>query len=661
MLLRNRLLIAFSTVAFVVVCLFAVLAYQISIDSKNQTEARFLQHFLDEFESILEPSLQKEITDITEIKDLDNVLQFVDENEHLILVHGEHSHSFGKDVPELNNAIDEIIQQQKNSGKIIVNDRYYVWGMRTIGKTDYSMILYHSTEDYAGFIENSAVWERLLITAIIIFWITVWAALILSSWMAKNLNKQNQKIIYQATHDSLTELPNRSFLYAELEKLIKSEKEKGTYLALYFMDLDGFKELNNTLGHTYGDTLLKLLAIRLSPEKIQCKLIARMGGDEFAILKIHNTKEEIQEYINLIESKLVDPISFDGIEYQIRKSIGVAIFPSHGNTPETIIQHAEVAMYKAKDTSKNHAIYTKEDNPNSVRRLKLISELHTAVKNSELQVYYQPKIDLQNGKIHGVEALVRWQHPQLGFISPAEFIPLAEHVGLIGSITRHVLSTTIKNWNKWHEMGIELHVAVNISSNEFENPSLPSEILGYLKDWNMPASFLTLEITESVMMGNINNTLSLLQHLRDINIKLSIDDFGTGFSSLAYLRQLPFSELKIDRSFIMDMTKHQNNLHIVKTVINLAHSLNFNVVAEGIEDQSTYNELKVLGCNSAQGFYMAKPMPADELEKWCLESEWGTDSENHYYPVENSDFISNMTSIAESFQKMPCQKKFQST
>ena len=671
--LRNRLLISFATMAFVIVSMFAVLSYQISIDSKKRTEVKFLQHFLSEFEKVLEPSLHTEITNIAEIKNLDQVLNFVEKDGHLILEHKGHIHDLGHNEDRKANNVDFNIPQsiinnitQKNisDGQTIIDEIDYAWASKMVGDTDYRLILYYAIADNSSFIANPDIWKRLFITAGIIFWITVWAALILSSWIAKKLEIQNRKMIYQATHDALTDLPNRSFLFQRLSELIKVEKNSNKRIALYFMDLDGFKELNDTLGHTYGDALLKLIASRLSPERIECDLVARMGGDEFALLKIHEKDDDIKEFIHLIMSKLSDPISFEGIEYQIRGSIGVAMYPFHGNSPETIIQHAEVAMYKAKDKTANYVIYSKEDNPNSRRRLQLISELHTAVKNKELQVYYQPKIDLQKNRIKGVEALVRWNHPQLGFISPVEFIPLAEQVGLISQITDQVLFKTIQNWNKWHQMGIELHVAVNISSKEFEDPGLPSKVLSYLKDWHMPASFLTLEITESIMMGNIDHTLGLLQRLRDINIKLSIDDFGTGFSSLSYLRQLPVSELKIDRSFVMEMLKHTNDLKIVKTIVHLAHILGFKVVAEGIEDLETYNALTELGCDTAQGFYMAKPMPAEELEKWCAESEWGTEYDVQFDSAEEPDTtsttVSDITATAESLKNILGQKKIQS-
>ncbi|MDH5572625.1 MAG: EAL domain-containing protein [Gammaproteobacteria bacterium] len=670
MQLRNRLLTAFTIMAFVIVSLFAVMSYQISIDSKKRTEAEFLLHYLGEFEEIIAPSLQQEMADISKIQGLKHILDFVDEGEYLLLEHNGQIYDLGhnQNYQTKNNShpynpdfiIEKIINNKSNSGQTIINNINYAWAAKLIGDTGYRAILYRATQDDGTFAENSSIWKRLLITAGIIFWLTVWAALILSSWMAKKLDKQNQQLIYQATHDALTNLPNRSYLFQQLNRLIQTEKKSDTRIVLYFMDLDGFKELNDTLGHTYGDSLLKLIASRLSPERIECDLIARMGGDEFALLKVHGKDDNIHEFIQLIMSKLADPISFEGIEYQIRGSIGVAMYPFHGTNPESIIQHAEVAMYKAKDKTTNYVIYSKEDNPNSIRRLKLISELHTAVKNKELLVYYQPKIDLQKKRISGVEALVRWNHPQLGFISPVEFIPLAEQVGLITHITDQVLLKTIQNWNKWHQMGIELHVAVNISSKEFEDPSLPAKVLNYLKDWHMPSSFLTLEITESIMMGNIDHTLTLLQHLRDIHIKLSIDDFGTGFSSLSYLRQLPVSELKIDRSFVMEMLKHSNDLKIVKTIINLAHILDFNVVAEGIEDLKTFNTLTELGCDSAQGFYMAKPMPAEELEKWCAESEWGTEYDVDFSPHKKQKTVIDITT-AESLQNIIAQQKLKSS
>ena len=623
MQLRNRLLLAFVTMAFAIVSLFSVVAYQISTDSRSEVAEAFLQHLLGEFKEVIEPTLRSSTHISQQPEKIKHILNFVDENEFLVLIDNKKHFYFGQDNQRHDYVIRQFKQVEDNDDKYLsVGDDHYIWSSIMLNNNQNMLVLFHGIENKQSFTDNTIVWKRLLVTAMIILWITIWAALILSSWMARKLDSQNAKLIHQATHDTLTDLPNRSLLFEKLNELIDQVRGKGKYIALYFMDLDRFKELNDTLGHTYGDTLLKLISQRLSPERLNCELIARMGGDEFAILKVHSTKNEVHNFIRLIESKLVDPISFEGIEYQLRGSIGVAMYPSHGDSADNIIQHAEVAMYKAKDKSKSYAIYDKTENPNSVRRLKLINELHKAVKEKELDVYYQPKIDLQSNKVIGVEALVRWQHPQLGFISPVEFIPLAEQVGLIAPITHLVLEKTIHNWNEWHQQGIELQVAINISSNEFSNPTLPDEILSYLNDWNMPPHYLTLEITESSMMGNINTTMRLLQHLRDTNINLSIDDFGTGFSSFAYLRDLPITELKIDRTFIMNMLNHNSNRHIVKTIIELANNLRFKVVAEGIEDKETYAELQALGCDTAQGFYMGKPIPSNELMAWCQQSEW---------------------------------------
>lgn len=634
MQIRHRIIISFTLMAFMIVSVFTVLSYQISVDSKKRTEEKFLLHLLGEFEKILEPSLHKEISDIGKIQNLEHLLNFVDDDERFVLEHQGHLHylhdkQFIQDnhseLDQLGNNATGIAKANQSSGQSVVNNVHYSWASKMVADTDYRMILYHETLNGGIYTDNSGIWKRLIFSAVLIFWLSAWAGIFISSWIERKLDKKNKRLVYQATYDALTGLPNRIFLFQKLNELIGLVKKSNKRIALYIMDIDGFKVLNDTLGHTYGDELLKLIAQRLSAKDVECDFISRLGGDEFAILKTHQEGDNVEKFIQIIHDKLSRPISFSGIDYRVKGSVGVAIYPLHGDDPETIVQHAEVAMYKAKARDISHFIYSDAENPNSIRRLQLISELHIAVKNNDLQVYYQPKINLKKRKIYGVEALVRWNHSQLGFVSPEEFIPLAEQVGLISKITDQVLYQTIQDWNKWHQIGFELHVAVNISSNEFEDPNMPSRILSYLGDWNMPASFLTLEITESIMMGDIENTLSLFQNLRDINIKLSIDDFGTGFSSLSYLRQLPVSELKIDRSFIIEMLTHENDLKIVKTILNLAHDLNFKVVAEGIEDLLTLQKLDELGCDNVQGYYMAKPMPSDELEKWCVESEWGTD------------------------------------
>ncbi|MCK4706824.1 MAG: diguanylate cyclase [Gammaproteobacteria bacterium] len=518
MQLRHRIIISFTLMAFMIVSVFTVLSYQISVDSKKRTEAKFLLHLLGEFEGVLEPSLHKEISDIDEIDNLDHLLNFVDDDEHFVLEYQGHLHYLAdkqfiqdnqSELDRLGNNAAQIAKAKLSTGQTVINNINYSWASKMVANTDYRMILYHETLNDGAYTDNSVIWKRLIFSALVIFWISVWAGIIISSWIEKKLDKKNKELVYQATYDVLTGLPNRGFLFQKLNELIKLVKNSNKRVALYIMDIDGFKVLNDTLGHNYGDELAKLIAQRLSAKDVECDFISRLGGDEFAILKTHQEGDNVEVFIQTMHDKLSRPISFSGIDYRVKGSIGVAIYPLHGDDPDTIVQHAEVAMYKAKARDISHFIYSDAENPNSIRRLQLISELHIAVKNNDLQVYYQPKINLKKKKIYGVEALVRWNHAELGFISPEEFISLAEQVGLISKITDQVLYQTIQDWNKWHQMGFELHVAVNISSNEFEDPNMPSRILSYLGDWNMPASFLTLEITESIMMGDIDNTLSL--------------------------------------------------------------------------------------------------------------------------------------------------------
>jgi diguanylate cyclase (GGDEF)-like protein/PAS domain S-box-containing protein len=417
-------------------------------------------------------------------------------------------------------------------------------------------------------------------------------------------------------HDTLTDLPNRSLFIERMENVLREAQQENSTVAVLMMDLDRFKEVNDTLGHHVGDQLLKQVAFRLQNALRKNDTIARLGGDEFAVLMPAATEQTAVEHAQKIIEILEQPISLSDLDIQISTSIGAALFPDHGNTGAMLLQRADVAMYYAKRQKSGIAVYSQDTDPHSLRRLTLLGELRHAIDNEELFLQYQPKVDARSRKIVGVEALVRWNHPQHGVMPPLEFIGLAEETGLIRPLTRWVLDTAMHQWSEWNNVGYKIGIAINLSVRNLMDPRLADMIAFQLQRWNVPARYLEMEITESDIMSDPDRALRVLQKLDEMGVKLSIDDFGTGYSSLAYLKQLPVDEIKIDKSFVMGMSEDENDAMIVDATIDLSHKLGLKVVAEGVENEHTLEMLRNLGCDIIQGFYISRPVASGALMDW---------------------------------------------
>ena len=427
--------------------------------------------------------------------------------------------------------------------------------------------------------------------------------------------RTQERLRFMAHHDALTELPNRTLFLDRLKQAMARARWHNRLVAVMFMDLDRFKNINDSLGHNVGDKLLVKLTRRLAGSMRAGDTVARFGGDEFAILLDDIASEQdISALAKKILSTLVPAFQIDGHEFFITASIGVSIFPADGEDSETLLRNADVAMYRAKDLGRNnYQFYSNEMSARAFERLTLENALRYALKREEFFLHYQPQIDIRNNTIFGVEALLRWQHPDLGAVLPSEFISILEETGLIAEVGTWVLQTACTQAKRWQDAGLNLKMAVNLSGRQFNDPDFIDTIQTILADTGLDHTLLELELTESMLMRNASKTIAALDTLNALGVRLAIDDFGTGYSSLGYLRRFPISTLKIDRSFVRDITKDPDDAAITTAIVVMAQSLNLHVVAEGVENEEQLAFLQSLDCHFIQGFYFSEAVSAQKI------------------------------------------------
>jgi diguanylate cyclase (GGDEF)-like protein len=434
---------------------------------------------------------------------------------------------------------------------------------------------------------------------------------------ARTMRRQASENERLTLHDPLTELPNRALFRERAQQAVRAARRSGARVALMVLDLDRFRVINDTLGHEAGDALLAKVGSRLQTALRETDTVARLGADEFAVLL-----PEVADHAaaSLAADRLLKTLEFPfpigGVSVEIEASVGVALFPDHGDDVDELIQRADVAMYAAKDAGTRQEVFVEERDRHSPERLSLLSELRGAIQRGEIVLHYQPKADLRSGRVVGVEALVRWDHPDLGLLPSDRFVPLAEPTALIGPLTRHVIDEALRECRTWRDAGVDLHVAVNLSARNLEDARLPDQVARSLERWGGEAEALELEITESVILQEPVRVMEVVTRLASMGIRLVIDDFGTGYSSLAYLRRLPVQALKIDKSFVMGMLHQENDAVIVRSTIDLGRNLGLQVVAEGVESAQLWTRLAALGCDVAQGFHLSPPLPASEVPAW---------------------------------------------
>jgi diguanylate cyclase (GGDEF)-like protein len=430
------------------------------------------------------------------------------------------------------------------------------------------------------------------------------------------------EIEHLAYHDALTGLPNRPLFTDRLIVALAQANRGDQKLAVFFLDLDRFKDINDSLGHSTGDSLLKAVAERIRTCIEEGDTAARFGGDEYTLLipRVEHIEEAAKIAEKIIETLKI-PFVISGQELFVTTSIGISIFPHDGVDPETLVRNADTAMYRAKEQGRdNYQLYAPEMNARALERLALENMLRRALKQNELTVHYQPLIDLGSGAIAGVEALVRWQHPERGLLLPAHFISTAELSGLILPIGDWVLRTACRQIHVWNQrLGLDLTVSVNLSARQFSQPDLVAQVRNALQETGLEPELLELEITESNAMQNAENTIRTLRELKAAGVRISMDDFGTGYSSLNYLKRFPIDTLKLDQSFVRDSTTDASDAAIISAVIVMAHSLNLKVVAEGVETKEQLDFLRHRDCDTIQGFYFSAPLAAEELEPYLMQ------------------------------------------
>jgi diguanylate cyclase (GGDEF)-like protein/PAS domain S-box-containing protein len=425
---------------------------------------------------------------------------------------------------------------------------------------------------------------------------------------------------HQALHDALTGLANRTLFRNRIEDAVKVRRSTDAHAAVLVMDLDGFKEINDSLGHAAGDDLLVELARRLEVALRSSDTVARLGGDEFGVLLPDaSIPEDVLRAVTRMQAAIADPIILHGLSLSLEASIGIALYPDDGMDVETLLRCADGAMYHAKEEKSGWAFYDNSCVRRDTGRLTLMGELRRALDQRELVLHYQPKALLADGEVHAVEALLRWNHPLRGPVPPDEFIPMAQQTALIKPLTLYVIDEALRQCRAWQDEGLRLAIAVNLSPRNLLDAEFPSHVAELLQRWSVEPGLLEFEITESAMLADPVRTKHILQHLSAMGIRLSIDDFGTGYSSLAYLKRLPVSEIKIDRSFVMNMEDNEDDATIVRSTVDLGRNLGLDVVAEGVESRQAWDRLKALGCTTAQGYYLSRAVPASDLRTWLLE------------------------------------------
>jgi diguanylate cyclase (GGDEF)-like protein len=626
--LRLKLIISFIAASLSVVIIFGMVAYTSARDYTRHIE---LSHLHKNNASLID-MLKEKSTNLAAIRamiphheDGSNSFLVIDLRTNEI-VYGSGTELKEQLLATLNRQTTEDEQDNDGSfsGSFSSNDKEVIWSADTLPGERYLIVNSYQRDqnDVSTFLEFIAT--PLGITLFIGIWLALWVSAILAN-LFRRIADQNTQLEFQARHDQLTALPNRSAISDILQARISNAELNREKIIFCLVDINALKEVNDSLGHETGDILLRQVAERLQETVRASDQIGRFGGNKFAIILNHAQSDAIESICNKLLANFESIFEIKEHSLYVRVIIGVTIFPDHANNAPALIQRAETALHKAKRLAMDFVIYDEASDNTSAQRLGLIHDLRNAIHNDELELYYQPQLDMHHGVITSVEALARWIHPQHGFIPPDVFIDIAERTGLIGPLTDWVLRTAVEQCARWKNMGKSIKISVNLSTYNLHDETLGEQISNLITYWGITPDLLCLEITETAMMQDPEHAKKILKKLDNIGFRISIDDFGTGYSSLGYLKQLPLDELKIDKSFVINMSHDENDASIVRATVGLAHDIGLEVVAEGVEDQDAQNELKRLGCEYIQGYHIGRPMPEHDLTLILMASKASND------------------------------------
>jgi len=610
--LKHRLLVNFIAVVLMALGAFGYNAYEMAGDSAVDAVQATLTDTSKLNSELLTQSRLAEPADA-----VGKVLNSEVPHDSQIVILVNRADRLAHPVPDGMQAwpLAKILEQGQPTGSILSEGRRYVWSSAVLPQTSDRLFYITRAEDTvrSGL---SRLASRLFVTGIIIVWVAVWVALIMATMVSRRLNEQTTALRHQATHDSLTDLPNRALLQERLAQTIQAADGKRRSVSLVMMDLDRFKEINDTLGHQVGDLLLKALGERLARTLWGSDTVARLGGDEFALLLPLADSSHTLQVINKVLNVLAEPFRIDDMTLDVEGSFGIAVYPDDSKNAVELISHAEVAMYQAKQRGERYVRYDPGQDPNSVQRLIRMTDLRHAGERNELALYYQPKIDVRTQRLAGAEALIRWHHPRHGLVMPDTFIPDAEKTGVIKPLSDWVLNEATRQCAEWNAAGMPLTIAINMSARVIQDLQLPARVAAALAEHGVRAEQLDIEVTETAIMSDPQRAAQVMTALDAMGVRLSIDDFGTGYTSLAQLKRLPVDEVKIDRSFVMNMLRDANDAMIVRSIIDLAHNMNRTVVAEGVESKKILDALAALNCDVVQGFFFSKPLPVADFQSW---------------------------------------------
>ena len=610
--LGRKLLLGFLSISLLGITLFGYITYQTAYKTRIEELKKSTVDNAAQLATILGGSKPGSVRQLLQnLQARQQVLAY-----HLFIVNRQQAVIFNTQPKEMAAGLTRsLLNSSDNSGRIEFANIHLLWSRQSIPDSELTLYVLRQAQrsDFISFLKSAGI--PLAITSLILLWLAFWGAMILGS-LYQRLDQQRRELEYQTLHDSLTNLPNRTALVDQTELRLRRPLSEGECIALLIIDIKRLKEINDTLGHYAGDALLRLIAERLNSLIREDDILARIVSNEFAILLDGVSEESVIAATTRIQETLSDGYEIEGHNFYLGASIGVALYPEHALDAINLIRHGEMAMYAAKRIGADITIYDETHKTSTLEQLKLVSDLHTDLDNKNIQLYFQPKVNLDDGQAVSIEALARWEHPDHGYIATSRFIHIAENTGLINQLTYWVMEEALKCNQQLQNQGQSLNIAINLSMWNLQDLELVEYLQSLIDKYKVEPSLITLEITETAMMVNHKRALHTLHRLHELGIVLSIDDFGTGYSSMTYLKQLPLGEIKIDKSFIKSMHKQPDDSSMVRAIIDLAHDLGLTVVGEGVESREIAEMLRELGCDQGQGSYYANAMPFDELLGW---------------------------------------------